>query len=389
MLTIAERMQRLGTESAFEVLQRARALERQGRDIIHLEIGEPDFATPAHIVAAAKKSLDDGYTHYGPTPGLLELREAIAREVAATRGIPIHPDQVVVTPGAKPIMFFTVLALVNPGDEVILPDPGFPIYASVVRFAEGVPVPIPLLERADFGFDMDEFERRIGPRTRLIILNSPQNPTGGVLAPADLGRIAAAAQRYGIPVLSDEVYRRFSYGEPPHSIASLPGMADLTIILDGFSKAYAMTGWRLGYGVMPTHLAEHVSRLMVNSNSCTASFTQIAGIAALEGDQRDSYAMVEAFRRRRDLVVTGLNAIPGVSCRMPAGAFYAFPNITALGRPAQAVADHLLQDVGVAVLSGTAFGQYGEGYLRLSYAASEARLSEALERMSASLAQLK
>lgn len=388
MFTLAERIGRLGTESAFDVLGKARALERQGRDIIHLEIGEPDFATPPHIVAAAKKALDDGYTHYGPTPGLPELREAIARHVSETRGIPVQPDQVVVTPGAKPIMFFSILALVNPGDEVILPDPGFPIYASVVRFAGGVPVPIPLMEQRAFGFDLDEFERRAGRQTKLIILNSPQNPTGGVLSPTDLRRIAAVAQRHRIPILSDEVYRRFSYGESPHSIASLPGMADLTILLDGFSKAYAMTGWRLGYGVMPVPLAEAVSRLMVNSNSCTTSFTQIAGVAALEGDQRDSLAMVEAFRRRRDLVVTGLNAIPGVSCRTPAGAFYAFPNVTAFGRPAQVIADHLLQDAGVAVLAGTGFGQYGEGYLRLSYAASEARLSQALDRMVASLARL-
>ena len=388
MFTLAERIGRLGTESAFDVLGKARALERQGRDIIHLEIGEPDFATPPHIVAAAKKALDDGYTHYGPTPGLPELREAIARHVSETRGIPVQPDQVVVTPGAKPIMFFSILALVNPGDEVILPDPGFPIYASVVRFAGGVPVPIPLMEQRDFGFDLDEFERRAGRQTKLIILNSPQNPTGGVLSPTDLRRIAAVAQRHRIPILSDEVYRRFSYGESPHSIASLPGMADLTILLDGFSKAYAMTGWRLGYGVMPVPLAEAVSRLMVNSNSCTASFTQIAGVAALEGEQRDSLAMVEAFRRRRDLVVVGLNAIPGVSCRTPAGAFYAFPNVTAFGRPAQVIADHLLQDAGVAVLAGTGFGQYGEGYLRLSYAASEARLSQALDRMVASLARL-
>ncbi len=388
MLTFADRIHHLGTESAFDVLAKAKALEREGRDIIHLEIGEPDFATPPHIIAAAKKALDDGYTHYGPTPGLPEMRDAIAREVAETRGIAVRPDQVVVTPGAKPIMFFTILALVNPGDEVILPDPGFPIYASVVRYAGGVPVPIPLLERADFSFDMDEFERRAGPQTKLLILNSPQNPTGGVFSPGDLARIAAVARRHRIPVLSDEVYRRFSYDGPPHSIASLPGMADLTIILDGFSKTYAMTGWRLGYGVMPMPLVEHVIRLMVNSNSCTATFTQVAGITALEGDQRDSLAMVEAFRRRRDLVVAGLNAIPGVSCRMPAGAFYAFPNITALGRPAQAVADHLLQDAGVAVLAGPGFGKYGEGYLRISYAASEARLSQALERMAASLARL-
>ncbi len=389
MFTIAERMERLGTESAFDVLQKARALEREGRDVIHLEIGEPDFATPPHIVDAAKKALDEGYTHYGPTPGLPELRVAIARHIAETRKIPVHPDQVVVTPGAKPIMFFTILALVSPGDEVILPDPGFPIYASVVRFAGGVAVPIPLLEGAEFSFDLDELERRAGPETKLLILNSPQNPTGGVLSLAALTRIAAVARRHQIPVLSDEVYRRFSYDGAPHSIASLPGMADLTVLLDGFSKAYAMTGWRLGYGAMPLALAQHLSRLMVNSNSCTASFTQMAGVAALEGDQQESLAMVEAFRRRRDLVVAGLNAIPGVSCRVPAGAFYAFPNVTAFDRPAQVIADHLLHDAGVAVLAGTGFGQYGEGYLRLSYAASEARLSLALDRMKASLARLR
>jgi aspartate/methionine/tyrosine aminotransferase len=388
MFTLADRMAHLGTESAFEVLQKARALEKAGRDIIHLEIGEPDFPTPAHIVAAAKQALDDGYTHYGPPSGLPELREAIARHVAKTRGIPVHPDQVVVTPGAKPIMFFVILALVNPGDEVLLPDPGFPIYASVVRFAGGIPVPIPLLERAEFGLDLDELERRAGPKTKLLILNSPHNPTGGVLSSADLARIAAVAQRYHISVLSDEVYRLFSYDAPPPSIASLPGMAELTILLDGFSKTYAMTGWRLGYGVMPAPLAEQVSRLMVNSHSCTASFVQMAGIAALEGDQRESLAMVEAFRRRRDLVVAGLNAIPRVSCRMPAGAFYAFPNVTACGRPAQVIADHLLQDAGVAVLAGTGFGRCGEGYLRLSYAVSEAALSRALDRMAASLARL-
>ena len=380
-MNFADRMSRLGTESAFEVLARARALERQGREIVHLEIGEPDFDTPVHIRDAAKRALDSGATHYGPSAGLPELREAIAKDVGATRGIPVAPEEIVVTPGAKPIMYFVITALVNPGDEVIYPNPGFPIYESVINFVGGVPVPIPLREESGFGFDLDLLEKRASPRTKLIIVNSPQNPTGGVLDADQLGRIAEVARRHRIPVLADEIYKSFLYDGEFASITRFPGMKDLVIILDGFSKAYAMTGWRLGYGVMPTALADHVTRLMVNSNSCTASFTQHAGIAALQGDQTPVAEMVAEFKRRRDLVVAGLNRLPGVTCRTPRGAFYAFPNVKALKEPSAAVAETLLNEAGVAVLGGSAFGEYGEGYLRLSYANSEANLEKALERM--------
>jgi aspartate/methionine/tyrosine aminotransferase len=380
-MDFAQRMSRLGTESAFEVLARARALERQGRSIIHLEIGEPDFDTPAHIKEAAKQALDAGATHYGPSAGLPELREAIAKHVGETRGVPVSPEEVVVTPGAKPIMFFTILALAGAGDEVIYPNPGFPIYESVINFAGAVPVPIPLREETGFGFDLALFERKISPRTKLIIVNSPENPTGGVLDRGQMERIAAIAARHDIPVLADEIYRQFLYEGEFVSIMALPGMRERTILLDGFSKSYAMTGWRLGYGVMPTPLAEHVTRLMVNSASCTASFVQLAGIAALQGDQTPVARMVAEFRRRRDLVVEGLGRLPGVRCARPRGAFYVFPNVTGTRRASAEVADLLLNEAGVAVLSGTAFGQYGEGYLRLSYANSEANLRAALERM--------
>jgi aspartate/methionine/tyrosine aminotransferase len=387
-MNVAARMGRLGTESAFEVLARARALERQGRDIIHLEIGEPDFDTPAHIKEAAKQALDGGATHYGPSAGLPELREAIAKHVAETRGVPVSPEQVVVTPGAKPIMFFTIMALVGAGDEVIYPNPGFPIYESVINFVGGVPVPIPLREERAFGFDLELFERRVSERTRLIIINSPENPTGGVLDRAQIERIAAIALARGIPVLADEIYRQFLYDGEFVSILGVPGLHAQTILLDGFSKAYAMTGWRLGYGVMPADLAEHVTRLMVNSASCTASFVQLAGVAALHGDQTPVARMVAEFKRRRDLFVDGLNGLPGVRCARPRGAFYAFPNITGTGRSSAEVAERLLTEAGVAALSGTAFGAHGEGYLRFSYAASEANLRKALERMAPVLASL-
>ncbi|HEY7364078.1 MAG TPA: pyridoxal phosphate-dependent aminotransferase [Methylomirabilota bacterium] len=380
-MNFAQRMSRLGTESAFEVLARAKALERQGRSIIHLEIGEPDFDTPSHIKDAAKQALDAGATHYGPSAGLPELREAIAKHVTETRGVPVSPEEVVVTPGAKPIMFFTILALVGTGDEVIYPNPGFPIYESVINFVGGTPVPIPLREDTGFGFDLDLFERKLSPRTRLIIMNSPENPTGGVLDRSQIERIAALAAARSIPVLADEIYRQFLYEGEFTSIMGLPGMRDLTILLDGFSKSYAMTGWRLGFGVMPTPVVEHVTRLMVNSNSCTASFVQLAGIAALQGDQTPTARMVAEFKRRRDLIVDGLNRLPGVKCARPRGAFYVFPNITGTRHTSAEVAERLLNEAGVAALAGTAFGQYGEGYLRFSYANSEANLRAALDRM--------
>jgi aspartate aminotransferase len=378
---LARRMERLGTESAFEVLAKAKALERGGREIVHLEIGEPDFDTPTHIKEAAKRALDANATHYGPSAGLPELREAIAKHTAETRGVPVSPEQVVVTPGAKPIMFFTILALVGRGDEVIYPNPGFPIYESVVNFVGGVPVPIPLREEQDFGFDLALLEQRVSARTKLIIINSPENPTGGVLDRGQIERIARLATERNIPVLTDEIYRQFLYEGEFVSFYAQPGMHTRAILLDGFSKSYAMTGWRLGYGVMPADLAEHVTRLMVNSNSCTASFVQLAGVAALQGDHTPVTRMVAEFKRRRDLLVDGLNRLPGVRCRRPRGAFYVFPNITGTGRPSAEVAERLLQEAGVAVLSGAAFGAHGEGYLRISYANSESNLGKALERM--------
>jgi aspartate aminotransferase len=380
-MKVAERMGRLGTESAFEVLARAKALERQGKEIVHLEIGEPDFDTPAHIKEAAKRALDANATHYGPSAGLPELREAIAKHTTETRGVPVSPEQVVVTPGAKPIMFFTIMALVDRGDEVIYPNPGFPIYESVINFVGGVAVPIPLREESDFGFDLDLFERRLSPKTKLIIVNSPANPTGGVLDRAQIERIARLATERDIPVMTDEIYRQFLYDGEFVSFYAQPGMHQRAILLDGFSKSYAMTGWRLGYGVMPAELAEHVTRLMVNSNSCTASFVQLAGVAALQGDHEPVRKMVAEFRRRRDILVDGLNKLPGVTCKRPRGAFYVFPNITGSKRTSAEVADRLLQEAGVAVLSGAAFGAHGEGYLRISYANSEANLRKALERM--------
>jgi len=384
--TLAERMAQLGTETAFEVLARARALEAQGREIIHLEIGEPDFPTPPHIVAAAKQALDEGYTHYVPSPGLPELREAIARHVAATRGIPVTPEEVVVTPGAKPVMFFAALMLCGPGDEVLYPDPGFPIYPSVAAFAGARPVPLRLRPERGFRLDPDELRAKLTDRTRLLILNSPHNPTGATLSAEDLAAIAELVRDRRLTVLSDEIYREIVYDGRAASIASLPGMRERTIILDGFSKAYAMTGWRLGYGVMPRPLAEAMTRLIVNSVSCTAAMTQRAGLAALTGPQDAVRAMVDEFRRRRDALVAGLNAIPGFSCHLPGGAFYAFPDIRGTGLSSAELAERLLQEAGVATLAGTAFGPGGEGFLRLSYAAALPDLERALARIAAVLA---
>lgn len=380
-MKFADRMSLLGTESAFDVLVKARALEAEGHNVVHLEIGEPDFDSPAHVIEAGQKALADGFTHYGPPAGLPDLREAIAEYIDSTRDIDVHPDQVVVTPGAKPIMFYAILALAQPGDEVIYPNPGFPIYESVIKFAGAKPVPVPLIEERGFSLDVDHLRSLVSDKTKLIILNSPQNPTGGIIPAEDMKGIAEIAVEHQIPVLADEIYSRMIYEGEFHSISGYDGMKDLTIILDGFSKTYAMTGWRLGYGVMPQEMAKHVARLMVNSNSCTAAFTQMAGIAALNGPQDESEAMMAKFKERRDMFVAGLNEIPGISCNLPVGAFYAFPNITALGKSSQEIADMFLYDGHVACLSGTGFGEYGEGYVRFSYANSTANLTEALVRI--------
>ncbi|PYX53984.1 MAG: aspartate aminotransferase [Acidobacteria bacterium] len=381
-LQLARRMSRLGTETAFEVLNKARALERQGRDIIHLEIGEPDFDTPRNVVEAGVDALRKGWTHYGPSAGLPELRQTIAESVSQTRGVKVTSQEVVVVPGGKPIIFFAVLALIDEGDEVIYPNPGFPIYESMVNYVGARAVPIRLCEERDFSLPMDELAALINDRTRLIILNSPQNPTGGVLDRKEIEQIARAIGDRNILVLSDEIYSRLVFDGGEHfSIMSVPGMQERTILLDGFSKTYAMTGWRMGYGVMRPDLATHITRLMTNSNSCTASFTQVAGIEAIRGDQSSVDGMREEFQRRRDVFVAGLNKIKGFSCRMPRGAFYVFPNITATGWKSKLLADALLEQAGVAALSGTAFGAFGEGYLRFSVANSLENLRQALERI--------
>ena len=377
----ARRMSRLGTETAFEVLSKARALESQGRSIIHLEIGEPDFDTPPNVVEAAIDALRKGWTHYGPSAGLPELRQTIADYVSRTRGVEVSPDEVVVVPGGKPIMFFSILALIEEGDEVIYPNPGFPIYESMINYAGGKAVPIQLREECDFAMDVNEMASLITGRTKLIILNSPQNPTGGVLPRRDIEQAARAIGDRNIMVLSDEIYSRLQFEGEPFSIMSVPGMQDRTILLDGFSKTYAMTGWRIGYGVMRADLAAHITRLMTNSNSCTASFTQMAGIEALRGDQSAVGRMCAEFQRRSELFVAGLNRIKGFSCHMPKGAFYVFANITGTGWKSKPLADALLEQAGVAALSGTAFGQFGEGYVRFSVANSIEKLSQALERI--------
>jgi len=386
-LRLADRMGVLGTETAFEVLARAKALEAAGRSIIHLEIGEPDFDTPEHIKEAAVRALRDGYTHYTPAAGLLEAREAIAEHVGALRGITVAPDEVVITPGAKPVMFFLVLALVNPGDEVIYPDPGFPIYESVARFVGARPVPWVLREERQFRADPEELRALLTPRTKLIILNSPHNPAASVLSRRDMEAVAEIVRGRPVTVLADEIYGRILYDGSFASLASIPEARAQTVILDGFSKTYAMTGWRLGYGVMQAGLAARITQLMVNSNSCTAAFTQMAGIAALRGPQDGVARMVAEFRRRRDVIVTGLNALPGVTCLRPPGAFYAFPNIRKIDSDAGHLQDYLLREAGVAVLAGTAFGAHGQGYLRLSYANSIEAISEALRRMTQAIAR--
>ena len=374
-------MARLGTETAFEVLVRARALEAKGRDIVHLEIGEPDFDTPANIIAAGCDALHKGFTHYGPSAGLPQLRETIAQYVSETRRIDVSPDEVVVVPGGKPIIFFSILALADEGDEVIFPNPGFPIYESMIDYVGGKAVPIRLREEMDFRLDVDELAGLINDRTKLIIINSPQNPTGGVLTKSDIERIAGAIGDRNVMVLSDEIYSRLIFEGDHHSIMSIDGMKERTILLDGFSKTYAMTGWRMGYGVMRTDLAAHIARLMTNSSSCTASFTQVAGVEALRGPQESVDKMCAEFKKRRDVMVAGLNKIKGFSCRSPHGAFYVFPNITKTGWPSKKLADALLEDAGIAGLSGTAFGDFGEGYLRFSVANSIENIEKALERL--------
>jgi aspartate/methionine/tyrosine aminotransferase len=379
---LAERSGKLGTEGAFEVLRQARLLEAQGRSVVHFEIGEPDFDTAPHIVEAAVKALHNGYTHYGPANGLPELREAVARELAQTRRLEwADPENVIVTPGAKPVLFYTILALVNEGDEVIYPDPGFPIYRSMIDYVGGKGVPIPLRVEREFRLDPAELESLVTPRTQLLIINSPQNPTGSVLHAQDLDHIAEIANRHDLVVLSDEIYSRLLYRGTHESIAARPGMAARTIVLDGFSKSYAMTGWRLGYGLVPGWLTQTMTRLMVNSNSCTASFTQMAGVAALEAPQTCVETMLAEFTQRREVVVAGLNKLPGVSCAPPQGAFYAFPDIRGTGYSSRELAGKLLYEGGVAVLAGSSFGEAGEGFLRLSYANSLANLREGLARM--------
>lgn len=386
--TFAKRMSRLGTESAFEVLAKAKGLEAQGKDIIHLEIGQPDFSTPMNVCEAAFKAMKDGHTGYCPSAGLPEFREVAAQHISETRDVEIHPDEVTVTPGAKPIIFFTILALIDEGDEVIYPEPGFPVYESVIDFIGGKPVPLPLREEVDFRFKIDDLVDSITENTKLLILNSPQNPTGGTLTESDLAAIAELVEKHQFYVLTDEVYSRLLYEGTHHSILSIPGMKEHTILIEGHSKTYAMTGWRLGYGVAPKEIADKITQLTINSNSCTATFTQIAGIEALTGPQTFVTEMVAEFQVRRDVIVDGLNAIKGMSCVKPFGSFYVFPNVTDLPLSCEDLADYLLEEVGVALLPGTAFGKYGDGYLRLSYANSLDNINDALGRMESAISKL-
>lgn len=381
-LRLAERMYRLGTETAFEVAARARALEAQGKPIIHLEIGEPDFDTPKHVREAAKEALDEGYTHYSGATGIPELRESIARYAGKNRNLQFDSANVVVTPGAKPIMFYTIMALIEPGDEVVYPNPGFPIYESMINFLGGVAVPLQLSEVRNFHVNIEELESKISSKTRLIILNSPHNPTGSALSKDDLKAIADLAIKHDIMVLADEIYSEILYdGVQHHTILSFPGMMERTILLDGFSKTFAMTGWRMGYGIFPGEMIPHISRLIINSVSCTSTFSQRAAIQALEGPRGEVNKMLDAFARRRDLVYEGLNNISGLRCNRPEGAFYAFPNITDTGMTSREYADYLMREADVAVLPGTSFGEFGEGYIRISFANSEENLQKAMERI--------
>jgi len=381
-------MSRLGTESAFEVLAKAKSLEAQGKDIIHLEIGQPDFSTPMNVCEAAFKAMKDGHTGYCPSAGIPEFREVVAQHISETRGVEIHPDEVTVTPGAKPIIFFTILALIDEGDEVIYPEPGFPVYESVIDFIGGKAVPLALREEVGFRFRIEDLVDAITERTKLLILNSPQNPTGGTLTAEDIAAIAELAQEHNFYILTDEVYSRLLYEGTHQSILSLPGMQERTILIEGHSKTYAMTGWRLGYGVAPRPIADKITQLTINSNSCTATFTQIAGIEALTGPQTFVTQMVTEFRKRRDAIVEGLNAIDGISCIKPLGSFYVFPNVTKLPLSCETLADYLMDEAGVALLPGTAFGKYGDGYLRLSYANSLENIEKALHQIETAIAKL-
>ena len=379
--SLASRQDRLGTETAFLTLARARELEAQGRHIVHLEIGEPDFDTPEHIKDAAKKALDDGFTHYGPSPGEMPAREAIAAHQTERQGYDIAPDRIIVTPGGKPVMFFSILALIEEGDEVIYPNPGFPIYESMINYAGGTAVPIPLEERFDFSLDVGRLESLVTDNTKLLIVNSPNNPCGSVISDGDIERIARIAVENDLVVLSDEIYKDMYYSGSHTSITEFDGLVERTIILDGFSKSYAMTGWRLGYGVFPEFMMDAVTKLMTNSVSCTSVAIQMAGIAALQGPQDSVSDMMTEFRIRRDLVVDGMNNLPGVTCRTPGGAFYAFPNISGTGLDSRTFADRAMDEAGVALLSGTAFGEYGDGYIRISFANSQDNLRLAIDRL--------
>jgi aspartate/methionine/tyrosine aminotransferase len=380
-MKLARRMSRLGTETAFEVLAKARVLEAEGMNVIHLEIGEPDFDTPENVINAGSDALNNGFTHYNPSPGFDELRDRIAQEISSTRGISVTGDNVVVTPGGKPIMFFVIMALVDQGDEVLYPNPGFPIYESMIEFVGGVPVPMRLHESRNFSIDVDEVASQITDRTTLMIVNSPNNPCGSIISKDDLEKLANLAKDHDLTVMTDEIYSRFLYGGEHHSITSFPGMRDRSIILEGFSKTYAMTGWRIGYGVMPIEIVEPISRLVTNSVSCTASFTQMAALEALNGSQDASYEMVSEFDKRRDIIVSGLNDIPGIRCAMPDGAFYVFPNVEGTGMTSQQFANDLLTEAGVACLSGESFGKYGSGFARFSFANSVDNIETALDRI--------
>ena len=388
-MRLAKRMDLLGTESAFEVLARARRLEEDGRSIVHLEIGEPDFATPAHIVAAAEAAIEDGYTHYTPAGGIPEVRATVAQHYSRRLGIECTAPEVILTPGSKNILMFALLALIEPGDEVILPDPGYPIYASLVSFMGAKPVGLPLREERGFRFDVEEFQSLVTDRTRMVILNSPQNPTGGILEKDDLMAVARVAVERDLWVVSDEIYSQISYDGPVHSIAELPGMKQRTIIMDGLSKAYAMCGWRLGIGLAPAELIKHMETLMINSSSCATAFIQVATMTALESPESEHSIkrMVDEYRHRRDVLVDGLNAIPGIRCHRPGGAFYVFPNVEGTGWDHKELADALLARAGVAVLPGTAFGSMGKGYIRLSYAQSVDNLTEGMRRIGEFLAE--